>query len=196
MFFFKFLTELGVKDIPLSDDIVECIFQLPRLSILNMDHCGLSDLSPILNCAAPLSILNVRSNALASVDWIATYCRSLQVLSVGNNVPLSRISPLVSLPCIKVLDLSYLPNVCDFDCLAVCSTLFKVDFSPFRPSVADTLKRSGIRVMWTTHSFRLSFMSVFLVCLLLYTAYWNHCRRVELMSKNDSTSEWIFFFFF
>jgi hypothetical protein len=63
----------------------------------------------MLVCAAPLKILNVRSNDLGSLFclWLLKHCRGLQVLSIGNNQLMTdeSIKHISQLPCVKVTSL-------------------------------------------------------------------------------------------
>ncbi len=119
------LESLDLSQSSVSTLALETIDALPALQTLNLNACGISDISN-LKSLSNLQALDLGSNSISNISPLAR-CTALQTLNLSGN-GISDISPLTALKQLHTLDLSYnAPTT--LAPLAQCSTLKSLDLS-------------------------------------------------------------------
>ena len=119
------LETLDLSQSSVSTIALETIDALPALRTLNLNSCGVSDVSNLKSLSG-LQTLDLGSNSVTDIAPLAR-CKGLQTLNLSGN-GISDISPLTSLKQLQTLDLSY-NSPTTLAPLAQCAELRRLDLS-------------------------------------------------------------------
>ena len=98
------LTELKVSGVAISQEDLNTIATLPKLSVLTLQNCGLSSISP-LESAKELVTLDLNNNTIRNIQPLSGM-QKLQQLNLQHNA-LTDLTPLSGCTALAKLDVSY-----------------------------------------------------------------------------------------